>query len=396
MFQNSSANKIIAIVSAIVLWIYVVGSVDPMIQQKYEGIPIQLINQDSLIGQDLAVYDTGDLFVDLVLKGSRAEISTLDESDIRVTADLYGRHVGKNYVLLDVQVPKGIRIESKSIEKVVVQIESLVSETRPIELQVNGKTASNRVIGKTEILPKEVTISGAKSSLKEVNKVVAQVDAKNLTQDINKIKSKIVPINDKGKAVNFVNLSSGNAEITAELDYLKEVKLNVQTKGKVDSAYKVDNISTPSKIWIQGSNKDLKEIEEIDAEDVDISDVTETTKLKIIPKLPKDVKLAKLSKDIGISITIAPQSQKDFVYTEGEMNIVNLDEEFTAEVKGSVTVTVLGSEDSLGGFDKGDLEIKLDLKGLEKGTHSVDIEPILNKNGLTVKLYPKEIKVVIK
>ena len=49
MLQNKKVNAIIAIVAAILVWAFVVGMVDPGVTKRFTDVPVQLINQDSLM-----------------------------------------------------------------------------------------------------------------------------------------------------------------------------------------------------------------------------------------------------------------------------------------------------------------------------------------------------------
>jgi hypothetical protein len=48
MLKSNTANKIISVIIAILLWTYVIGMVDPTKTTTIRDVPVQLLNEDSL------------------------------------------------------------------------------------------------------------------------------------------------------------------------------------------------------------------------------------------------------------------------------------------------------------------------------------------------------------
>ena len=395
MFRNSTANKVIAIVSAVVLWFYVVGSVDPTIQQKYDNIPIKLLNMDSLTSQGLAINDSDHLYIDLVVEGSRTDIKKLEQGDVKVTADLYGRHEGSNYLNIDVEVPKEIKITSKSSDKIMVTIDQRVSEMRDVEVKVKGTLEGDKILGDIKASPKQVEISGTETTLSKVNAVVANVDANKLASK-GTIESAIAPIGKDGHNIDFVEISQDSVDVSASLEHTKEVNLKVKTVGEIDEQFTVRDIEIPDKIWIQGDVDVLKGITEIESRDVDISGVTKSTNLKIYPILPTGVTVSSKSENIAVKVILEDQESREFVYTSDEIEVENVAEGLTVESVGAVTVTVYGNSDSVQAMTKGMIKVFVDLDGFEEGTHKINAEVKTYTDNITTRVYPAKVKVVLK
>lgn len=379
MLQNRKVRIIVALIMSVCLWAYVTGTIDPTITKKYNSVPITIINEDSLIQDDLAVDSVSATTVDLTLSGARGDLSDLDADDIQVTADLYGRHKGNNYVSIDVQVPKGISIDNKSIEKIEVVIDDLVTAEKDVKATVKGSLPESTTLGETKIEPESVMVYGTKDNVDKVSYLKASLNADKLSDDSTTIETAITPVNSKGNEVEYVNLSRSKVEVTAVLAKYKEVKLEVKTTGKIDSQYEVSSMTIPETVEIEGEASVIKNIDTIEASDVDISKVTKSTKIEIKPILPEGVTLKNEDEKLYVDIIIKSPKTKILSYENSEIEIKGLDDGLTGEILEGVNVTVSGKESDISDITKKSFTLSVDASNLEEGKHSVKVN-ITSKN----------------
>lgn len=379
MLQNRKVRIVVALIMSVCLWAYVTGTIDPTITKKYNSVPITIINEDSLIQDDLAVDSVSTTTVDLTLSGARGNLSDLDTDDIQVTADLYGRHKGNNYVSIDVQVPKGISIDNKSIEKIEVVIDDLVTAEKDVKATVKGSLPESTTLGETKIEPESVMVYGTKDNVDKVRYLKASLNADKLSDDSTTIETVITPVNSKGNEVEYVNLSRSKVEVTAVLAKYKEVKLEVKTTGKIDSQYEVSSMTIPETVEIEGEASVIKNIDTIEASDVDISKVTKSTKIEIEPILPKGVTLKNEDEKLYVDIIIKSPKTKILSYENSEIEINGLEDGLTGEILEGVNVTVSGKESDVGNITKKSFTLSVDASNLEEGKHSVKVN-IKSKN----------------
>lgn len=379
MLQNRKVRIVVALIMSVCLWAYVTGTIDPTITKKYNSVPITIINEDSLIQDDLAVDSVSTTTVDLTLSGARGDLSDLDTDDIQVTADLYGRHKGNNYVSIDVQVPKGISIDNKSIEKIEVVIDDLVTAEKNVKATVKGSLPESTTLGETKIEPESVMVYGTKDNVDKVRYLKASLNADKLSDDSTTIETVITPVNSKGNEVEYVSLSRSKVEVTAVLAKYKEVKLEVKTTGKIDSQYEVSSMTIPETVEIEGEASMIKNIDTIEASDVDISKVTKSTKIEIEPILPKGVTLKNEDEKLYVDIIIKSPKTKILSYGNSEIEINGLEDGLTGEILEGVNVTVSGKESDVGNITKKSFTLSVDASNLEEGKHSVKVN-IKSKN----------------
>ncbi len=395
MLQNKRLNILMAFIAALSLWAYVTGSVDPNITKKFVSVPIKIINEDSLLQDGLAVEQAEPLTVDINVIGTRAQVNKMTNDDIIVTADLYGRNKGTNYVALDVNIPKGMKLDSKSQDRIIVKIDDLVSEEKYIEAAVNGVLPENTALSETKIEPEKMMVYGTKNNVKRVKYIEARLNAKDLSGDVSTQIAGVIPVDDNGKEIQFVSTEKSQVTISAKLAEYKQVQLKVKTVGEIDDKYEVDSIKIPETVEIMGDFETLDSLDVIYAEDVNISNVTKSTKIKIKPILPAGIKLKDEKKNLYISIVIKNHDKKIVEYLGSEVEIKNLSNGLKGVIDTSINVTISGKQENLDAFKKKDISLYVDAFQLVEGEYELEVYLINNNRNIAVSHTPIKVKVII-
>ena len=313
MLQNKKVNAIIAIVAAILVWAFVVGMVDPGVTKRFTDVPVQLINQDSLTQDGLAVDSTDITSINVTLSGDRADINKLEEGDIQVTADLYGRHEGSNYVSLEVQLPRGISLDSRSEDRILINIGQLVTAEKSVEATLTGEVAADTEMSGAKVEPETMTIYGTKKNVDKVDRIEAAVNAKLLNDKDSTHDVAVKTVDSSGKEVPYVTTSQETASVTARLVKYKEVPLKVDTTGSVAQGYELESVKAPDTVRIEGSADILADITSVTADDIDISGLTENTRVKINLNLPDGVSVRN-SDELYATVNVRGPSTGEFSF----------------------------------------------------------------------------------
>ena len=372
MLQNKKVNAIIAIVAAILVWAFVVGMVDPGVTKRFTDVPVQLINQDSLTQDGLAVDSTDITSIDVTLSGDRADINKLEEGDIQVTADLYGRHEGSNYVSLEVQLPRGISLDSRSEDRILINIGQLVTAEKSVEATLTGEVAADTEMSGAKVEPETMTIYGTRKNVDKVDRIEAAVNVRLLNDKDSTHDVAVKTVDSSGKEVPYVTTSQETASVTARLVKYKEVPLKVDTTGSVAQGYELESVKAPDTVRIEGSADILADITSVTADDIDISGLTENTRVKINLNLPDGVSVRN-SDELYATVNVRGPSTGDFSFSGNEIAIEGLDEGLSASISGSIRVSVSGPRSAVSALTKADITVSVNLSGLGEGTHEVPV-----------------------
>lgn len=396
MLRNKKVNILIAFVAALALWIYVTGKIEINSMKKFSDVKISIVNQNSLIESGYAVEKIEPGKIDVTLKGGRAALNSAKGSDIKATVDVYSRFKGKNNVNVDVEVPKNTRLESKSEDKVTVEIGNLVTAERNIEVHEKESLPEKTVLVKSKPDPEKVKIYGTKKNVAKVVSVRALVDTSKVTEKDTEVSAKLVPVDKSGNVVDFVSVASDEINITVRLEAYKTVKLNAKTKGSIDDKYQLDSIKSPEKIDIQGPASTIKGITEVESEDIDISKIRESTKIKMVLRLPEGVKIKEGSEEPFLNVTIKRNNAKTFKFDISDVNIENLDENLSLNKgRGEITVVVRSKNNGKVDLEKSDIKLYGDGRNFKRGSNTVTL--YTNKDDeYIVEIRPKTLTINVK
>ncbi|MCR5482117.1 MAG: hypothetical protein K6F52_04910 [Clostridia bacterium] len=395
MLENKKATMILSLIIAVILWLYVIGEVNPLTKTTIKDIPVQLLNAENLTSRDLAMLEES-FTVSLTIQGQRSDIVELDKSEIIVTADLFGYNKGENYIPVNVTVPDKITLVEKNPPSILVHIEEMVSVYKPISLVYSAAFEDGAEAGNVIIQPEEIEVKGAKSAVERVASIKALIDTSQITGDVAELTPQLTPMDSKGQTVSGVTLSATTANVSLRKCYTKNVSLKVETTGEVASPYELDSISIPKKIKIRGPKDKIDEITTVEAKPVDLSKVTASGTIPLQLDLPKDVELANASSDTGVVVTLKGLVSKSFEIESGNIAIEGLAEGLYAYINtASISVTVTGAEDIMEGFDNSDIVLYVDASQLAEGSSILPVGVRHEKAFKSVQLSPEEVHITV-
>lgn len=396
MLQNKNIKIIISVVIAIVLWVYVIGEVNPTKTQKIENVPVKILNEDNLTQRNLIILDENEYTVTLEVEGKRADINGLSKDGLIVTANVFGRGIGENYIPIEVTTPEYLNLVGTVPAKILVNIDELVSVHKPLEVKFLGEFAENTEPGAMVVQPEEIEVKGAKSNVEKVKYVKAEIPAQKVTKEMNTISVDAIAINDVGEPVYNVTLSSNMVDVTTRLSYLKTVPLNVEIRGEVPSGYEATKIVVPDKVTIKGKKSSLAEIETIYAEPVDISKTNISGLIPLKPVLPSGVELANESNGIAVEISIKGIITEEFEIESSKIVMEGLQEGMAGYINiSSVVVTASGSEELMNQVTADDFKLFVDMTNYTAGTYTGNVRVECEKNVKTIMVTPKAVPVTI-
>ena len=122
-FNKNFTPKVVSIIFALVMWLYVMGEVNPESIQEWKNVRVELLNIEELRQSGLTIIGQTDFTVNVRVKGKRTELNKLTSNDMRVTADLRGFKKGVNSVPLEYSAPTNIIIEDISPKEIKVTFE---------------------------------------------------------------------------------------------------------------------------------------------------------------------------------------------------------------------------------------------------------------------------------
>lgn len=379
--KNNTKIKIISLLSALVLWIYVMAVVDPDDTKLFEDVPVAVTNIDELSDNDLIVYPESDLVADIYITGRLSDLQKITAEDIHIYGTINNPMEGNNKLALKANITKQVSYEFKS-DFIVVRLEKLIHEKKEIRSDITGRYKDDV---DTIILDADsVNISGPRILIDQVKYIKASVsidsnDKDNLTQRV-----KLVPVNNLGKEVKGVNLDikSVNAEI--RLLEEKEVPINLQVE---DTSVDISNYEvTPQTVTIKGKKDIIDTITYINTKKTDLSGINTLSKIEL--DIPEEITAN--SKQVSVKVKDTNSLLKRLIYSADEIELKNNYDNISIEelnIPDSINIEI-ELEDSSEIINKSDIKLYIDLSNGYKPGNKYTIEYTSDKNIKSINIIP--------
>lgn len=408
--------KLLSLVFAFLLWFVVVQIDNPKDTKTFNNIKVKLINTDVLVRENKVyeVVNDTDIITKVTVKAPRSIIEQLRATDIVAYADV-NKLSDINTIAIAYDVPSVDAIEG-SQEFVKLNVEEKESRWVKITAETLGDVADGFVIlhdGKTTS-ENMVEVTGPKSAVDKVGGAKVQIDVAGATSNLSAIVE--VKLYDReGKLLEQNNLKKSVNTVTMSVEVLeqKEVPIEIRTHGEPAEGFmKNGNVTvSATSVKIAGKPSSVSALSKIviSGEDMDISGATANVTLhpNLRNYLPENVKIADVdfSSRMNVEIGISPKAEKRLDVPIANIAILNIPEDYTAEIISSspyYTLKMEGLSEKVNPIRSTEVKAAIDIEAwmkknriteLQSGVYKIPIVYDLD-NYVTV-LEPEEIDVTI-
>lgn len=390
---NNLNLKIVSFLLAIVVWLVVVNVGDPVTTKTYKNVPVTVLHEEFLTdeGQVYQVRENTDT-VDIMVRARRSVLKEIKEDDFSVTADMR-ELIYMESVRISVTCEKyedKIEAIRQSHDTLLVSVEEMETREFAVELEPVGKPREGYTVGETSFQPSNITISGPKSIVSKVDKVVTKVDVEGANSQIEDMQAVPLLYDANGEEITSANLSlsSHSFWVTVPIWQTKSVAVEVVPSGEVAKGYSYDKVNCyPTAVTITGEDEILKEVSSIEIPEgvVDISGASSDLELslKIEQYLPEGIYLVdKDMSEIRVTVGISRQVTKSYQMAVNQIGILNMPEDYRVNFGETTEVAVVlrGTASELEQISEADIKGTIDLNGLGVGMHQLPLEIVVSGN----------------
>ena len=108
--KNNLKTKVLSVIVAIILWSFVISTVNPPTSKKFQDVPVTLVNMESLTDRGLVIVSPKYTTIQLELTGKRNIMYGVKQSDIRASIDVKGYGEGTHTLPINLLTPQETRI----------------------------------------------------------------------------------------------------------------------------------------------------------------------------------------------------------------------------------------------------------------------------------------------
>ncbi len=368
---------ILAVMCSIGLWLYIDIIEAPQSTTTVYNIPVTFIGEDRLEEDGLMIISGKNTTVNLQLEGSRTAVSQVNRNNITITVQAYAQinSEGHYSLLYDVDFPSSVasqlRIVSRSIDAIDVDVVQMTSKTVEIQGKFVGTAAEGARISDTdfEFEQNEVTVSGERSLVEQVDHALVTLDADDLSSTWSG-ELPIVLVDADGNEVDMTNLTCDITEVYTifPVQTVKEVPLTVSfTSGAGATSENATATIDPETVTISGTPERLDQIESINLGSIDLSQIVTSEVVNMTIPVPEGVSI--ISGITSAKVTVSMSGLDTRIVQTSDIELINTPEWISNVelVTQALEVRIRGASDTMKLVQDQDVYVIVDLSTLDEG-----------------------------
>ena len=372
--KYNSKIKIISLLSAMVLWMYVMAIVDPEETKLFENIPVTITNKNELNERDLVIYPEQELTTNIYVTGKLSNLKKVTKDDINVYGQINNPLEGNNEIYLKVSTSQRVNYDFKN-PVMIVTLEKIISEDKSIKVDITGSGKNNvdNIMLQDNI--DKVSVSGPRSLVNKVKRVVGTVKVNGELNDFSQ-SIKLEPVDANGKVVEGIELEKDSVNVNITLLTQKTVPITLKLSDNSESG--VNYTMSQNTVTIKGKKDIVDSINNIETQPVKLSEILPGTSKDIYLQVPSGITIE--TKYITINKNSEENTLEEYTYTAKDIEIRNNTENIDKskiKIPNSINVSIeyLQSE---GSINKDDIKLYIDLNevSLEDNTCKIKYESI--------------------
>lgn len=271
--ENNTLLKVVSLLIAVVLWLYVGTEKDPLGQQTYEvALDMQALPVDKT-----AVL--ADETVKVRVLGRQDRLDMLTGKDFKAYVDLTDVKEGEERLPVQLTLPSEVyfaRVEPRTVE---VQVNQREGQMMDVEVVPEGTLPEGISVDEINVEPEQVFVTGDPSALANVARVGVVVDQSTLFED-SKEKVDVHFYDAGGTELDATSLEALPSKVTLsikvdETEVQKELPIQAHLVGALPEGAQVKSVSvSPETATIIGSPKEMAALTAVQTETIDLSSLT--------------------------------------------------------------------------------------------------------------------------
>ena len=376
---------LLSVLLAVLIWMYIRDVENPTQEGTYYGVEIQISGERVLEERGLTVASISQKTVNVTVN---APISVHNDlrGNITATVDVSQcTEPGEYQLTCTPKLPSNIDTTGAyfpdSAQVVTVVIDNLATETKTLELKLEGSVADGYQAGAPVFDPETVELSGTAEQLAQVSRAVVILEADGLKQSYSgRLPITLLDENDEPITDTNISVSEETAYLTLPVGVMKEVPLTVSfiPGGGATGDGDVEVDIQPKTINVIGTEEAVAGLTEISLGSIDLSTVLDTSVITMPIRLSSALDNASGITEAQVTVTIKGLSTRSLDVSNIE--ITNVPDGYTVEkVTQTRTIVIRGSESALEQVDPNQVWIVADMSKITAtGTNSVPVTVYLN------------------
>jgi YbbR domain-containing protein len=394
---NKKVNtRIISILFAVALWLYVASEQNPTEHKPIKDVPVRLVNTEAIGASGLVIRDPQQYKVDVNLQGKRIVLAEIKAGDIIAEADLRGyTKRGVNNVPVEIRgLPSNVELTDYSPKSIKIEMEQISSIQVPVTLTTEGKPLEGYTALPPVITPGEVLVNGPESVLGSVRVLTAVMKLSGSSADLKQVLA-VRAVDADNNNIAGVTVNPETVEVTVPVRKTKTVRIEPVIVGQPSADWMVTDITQNRQtVLVYGEDSVLQATDSIKTQPVSLAGVNENTSINVGLVMPEGIASVENISSVTVYVRgvrmISKELLIDRVNFTGIGDNLKLSEGTAAP---SVRVTIRGREDIVNRVTADDVTVTAGLAGLGEGRHTVALDVKLPEGIQLIAVIPQRVEV---
>ena len=307
VIRRNFALKVFSILVAIVLWVYVTDTQDPIREDSFEQ-DIQTTGTP----EGLDVVRVRPERAKVLLRARTSELERARLPGPHIFADLTNAGPGRNIVPLEVEgVPQPATLEGVDPPTAQVWLDQSVRAEKPVNATIIGRPAEgHEVLGGPVVTPAEVQVSGPAGAVEDVAELVVSVDVTGWTTR-RSLRVEIEPLDLRLVPVAGIVLHPASVEVDVPVFRVKTARVPVRPRtGTPADGFELRSRKVkPDAVTLRGTPEDLGKVSEVVTEWLDIRDLRDTRSYQVKLVEPRSTWLVENARTVTVTVTVRPKPE---------------------------------------------------------------------------------------
>ena len=269
LLQNETFIRVVSLLIAIILWMYVLSVENPQVDKTIRGVPVQVINIANIQNNGLEIISMSDEKIDIKISGRLSEVNNIGIEDLSVQLDVSNIYSANEYYIKpEVKANVGgISVINQSVSSVNVYVDYISRVEKNIIIETVGEPSKGYMLSEATSDVGKVIVKGPQKIINKVDSVKAIVDVSGGAKE-ESIVSQVKLYSSNGEEIvsDKIKLSVTDISVNLKFDYFKKMKI-VPVIEEIEGFSKdLYNITLSlTEIDVFGDSEQLKDVEEISA-----------------------------------------------------------------------------------------------------------------------------------
>ena len=291
--------KLLAVLVALIVWVFVMNEQNPPVEGTFQ------VSLNSRNLSDKMIVMEAPETVRVKVRGLRNAIAGAAGRNFRAAVDLKGMATGQYELPVSVDMPAGYELVEVIPDKVTIKIEAIRSRQFTVEPRLTGPVVGQMTLGKVEVSPAVVTITGPQSVLDSVGKVLAPVEIRDRTPAF-AINAKLFIVGSEGNELKSLKVEPAQVSVSGVLEpgtVSRTVEVRTVLTGNLPEGILLRKVFTePTKVELKGPKALLDSIGAISTEPVVLTGITKDVTKEVPLQLQPGITVAR--KTVMVRITV--------------------------------------------------------------------------------------------